>query len=619
MISIRKGTIIAGKYRIEEPLARGGMGSIWVARHIQLDVLVAVKFIDPDFAATAEGRLRFEREARSAAMLHSPHVVQIHDYGVEYETPYLAMELLQGEDLSTRLKREGRLSMAESAKVAIHVSKALRRAHDAGIIHRDLKPSNIFIVHGNDEDEELIKVLDFGVAKRLSLGSTNEDETKGGSLIGSPRYMSPEQARRNREIDHRSDLWSLGVILFRAVTGQLPFPGDEIGDVIVKICSDPVPIASELSPDLAPEVDRFFIKALARDPVDRFQTARELASEFAVLAGALPPSSHFTWPLPGDGMRISWLPSITSEHTAPGGAGVGPNSNPTPQSGPMMKGSSTPQPAAMVSPGSSTLPSAEPLAEDRESQEPLSQTIPLDTEDLLPDHGEPLSSDPTHLFPGHHPPEEQQDWEADERSSFNEARSPIDEGRRPSRPTPPTLIIEPPPENTRRSAPSINDVVHRGPPSSDRSAYRGPPSSDKGGGSGGSSQSPSATLTGSNGTVDITTGGFRIGSRRPVALWVAVAGAVVIVGGAIAIVRLSLNQSRAVPASPIRIPLPPIVRETSARPTAAPSRPPRAPVATSAASTLASSVVSVPPSPTFRAPRAPLGKPDGGGKVEDLK
>src|SRR3954468_12350166 len=128
MISIRKGTVIAGKYRLEEPLARGGMGSLWVARHIHLDVLVAVKFIDPDFALSAEGRSRFEREAKSAAMLHSPHVVQIHDYGVEFETPYIAMELLQGEDLSTRLKREGRLSMAEAAKVAIHVSKALRRA-----------------------------------------------------------------------------------------------------------------------------------------------------------------------------------------------------------------------------------------------------------------------------------------------------------------------------------------------------------------------------------------------------------------------------------------------------------------------------------------------------------
>ncbi|MEP7127000.1 MAG: protein kinase [Byssovorax sp.] len=283
MGSIREGTIVAGKYRIERPLTRGGMGSIWVARHLTLNMPVAVKLMAPTLAATTEGRARFEREARAAARIQSPNVAQIHDYGVEDGTPYIVMELLIGEDLGARLHRTRRLPIAAVAAILTPIAKALRRAHEAGIVHRDLKPANIFLARA--DDDEIVKVLDFGIAKLTGTGAA-EDATATGLVLGSIHYMSPEQARGVREIDHRSDLWSLAVIAFRAIVGRLPFPGAQMGDVIVKICSEPVPRPSELAPDLGPEVDHFFTRALARDPDARWQTARELAAALAQLAGS---------------------------------------------------------------------------------------------------------------------------------------------------------------------------------------------------------------------------------------------------------------------------------------------------------------------------------------------
>src|SRR5262245_6366091 len=163
MGTLGEGTVIAGKYRLERTRARGGMGSIWVARHLQLDMPVAVKLMDPKVAATADGRTRFEREAKAVASVQSPHVVQVHDYGVHEGTPYLAMELLEGEDLGARIRREGRLAPRAIAGIVAQVAKGLRRAHEGGIIHRDLKPGNIFIARV--DDDEIVKVVDFGVAK----------------------------------------------------------------------------------------------------------------------------------------------------------------------------------------------------------------------------------------------------------------------------------------------------------------------------------------------------------------------------------------------------------------------------------------------------------------------
>jgi eukaryotic-like serine/threonine-protein kinase len=321
LLRVANGMVIAGKYRLEHRVARGGMGSVWTARHLQLDHTVAIKFMDPVYAASSEARDRFEREAKASAQLQSPHVVQIHDYGVEDETPYIVMELLRGEDLGTRLKREKRLSLGAAAVILTQVAKALRRTHDAGIVHRDLKPTNVFLAQ-HDEDE-VVKVLDFGVAKAIGIGLATET-TKTGSLVGSPHFMSPEQVRRSKEVDHRSDLWSVAVIVFRMITGRLPFTGEELGDVLMKICSDPIPTPSSVSPDLDPAVDRFFERAFARNPTERFQTAREMADAFSDVAARVS-TSHA---LAASSSGLSAPPAAggppSGPHTPLGGGTVSP-------------------------------------------------------------------------------------------------------------------------------------------------------------------------------------------------------------------------------------------------------------------------------------------------------
>jgi serine/threonine-protein kinase len=172
--------------------------------------------------------------------------------------------------------------------ILAQIARGLQKAHEAGIVHRDLKPTNVFLVE--DQGRELAKILDFGVAKSLNPaadGGADPGVTRTGEMVGSPQYMSPEQVRRASEVDHRSDLWSLGIIMFRALTGRAPFDGDSVGDVLVGICADPIPLASTVRPGLHPAVDRFFARALARDPADRFPSAREMASAFDAAAAVI--------------------------------------------------------------------------------------------------------------------------------------------------------------------------------------------------------------------------------------------------------------------------------------------------------------------------------------------
>ena len=302
-MKIATGAVIAGRYRLDKRLAVGGMGSLWTAQHTQLDTPVAIKFMDPNHAGSAMGRTRFEREAKTAASLKSAHVVQVHDYGVEDDRPYIVMELLQGEDLGKRLKRERRLSLQVTSSILTQIARGLRRAHDAGLIHRDLKPPNIFMARG--DDEEVVKILDFGIAKD-TMGAKLGEGTQTGELMGSPHFMSPEQIRSSKDIDHRSDLWSLGVILFRALTGALPFQGDAIGAVIAHILADPIPAPSSVYPSLSPIVDAYFARAFSRDPATRFQSAREMAESFAALvveaSGAPRGTSPSTYPPPDSGL-----------------------------------------------------------------------------------------------------------------------------------------------------------------------------------------------------------------------------------------------------------------------------------------------------------------------------
>ena len=301
------------------------MGSIWVGRHQQLDVPVAVKFMAPQLAASADARARFEREAKASALLRSANAVQIHDYGVEGDVPFIVMELLDGEDLAARLRRERRLTPAVTYAILEQAGRALRGAHEMGLIHRDLKPANLFLAR-QAGGEEIVKVLDFGIAKAQGL-ATDGHATKTGALLGSPHYMSPEQVRSSHKVDHRTDVWALGVIAFEAMTGRLPFSGDEVGEVLVEVCTAPIPRPSSIAPDLGPDVDRFFDRALAREPEQRFQSVGELLGALAALAGAAQaPAAMAPQPLvPAGATGVTTAPSHTpapsmgtlspSEHT----------------------------------------------------------------------------------------------------------------------------------------------------------------------------------------------------------------------------------------------------------------------------------------------------------------
>jgi serine/threonine-protein kinase len=325
-MQLAPGVVIAGKYRLERPLARGGMGSLWEAQHAQLRVPLAIKFMEPTYAASPVGRTRFEREAMAAAQLRHPNVVHVQDYGVEGDHPYIVMELLIGEDLSKRLKRLRRLPIPALAPILTQTTKALRRAHEGGFIHRDLKPSNIFLARGDEEGEEIVKILDFGIAKQLMPALGTDDATKTGEIIGSPSYMSPEQIRGARDIDGRADVWSLGVILFRCLTGKLPFDGDTTPDIIANILTSDLPAATSFVPDLPPGVDAFFQRALARDREQRFQNVRELADAFASVT-RMPMGSmaviDYVPPAPQD-------PGSSSLYALPGGPAATPL--PTPRS-----------------------------------------------------------------------------------------------------------------------------------------------------------------------------------------------------------------------------------------------------------------------------------------------
>ncbi len=296
------GTLLAGKYRLVSLLGRGGMGEVWRADRLGWQAPVAIKLLHGPATRDAQALDRFQREARLVAGLRSIHVVQVLDDGVDDTTgaPFMVMELLEGETLAERLLRVQRLRPEVVAQVISQIGRALGRAHDAGLIHRDLKPDNILIVR--NDDEEILKVLDFGIAKWLAAPQWSPSRTLAGQMLGTPVYMSPEHFGSAVSIDHRADLWSLGVIAFECMTGALPFQAATLMGLAFQICSGKAPLPS--SKAAVPDgFDAWFARAVAKEPDQRFPSARIMAEELRGLCGQMPmlwepeaaaPSLHFT-------------------------------------------------------------------------------------------------------------------------------------------------------------------------------------------------------------------------------------------------------------------------------------------------------------------------------------
>jgi eukaryotic-like serine/threonine-protein kinase len=261
------GLLVTSSVRLIKMIAKGGMGSIWLAEHLALESLVAVKFLSPLLALDPQSVERFLREAQAAAKIQSPHVVQIADCGLLPDgLPFMVMELLAGEDLATRLDFVGTLSVEETLTIAEQVCEGLVEAHALHIIHRDIKPDNIFLTRSAERIHA--KILDFGIAKLRAPGS--HEITGTGTTLGTPSYMSPEQILGARDVDKRADLWSLAVVLYRCLTGEVPFSGDSFGAACIAIDRGRFPRVRMLRPGLSDDLEPFFEQAFAKEIDDRF-------------------------------------------------------------------------------------------------------------------------------------------------------------------------------------------------------------------------------------------------------------------------------------------------------------------------------------------------------------
>ncbi|MBN2343358.1 MAG: serine/threonine protein kinase [Deltaproteobacteria bacterium] len=291
------GTIIGEKYLIEELLGEGGMGHVYRARHIMMGKPFAIKLIHAELAHVDEIAKRFQREARSSSLLTHPNCISVTDFGEYGDAPnrqlFLAMELLEGEELDQRLSREKALSPVKAVNVISQVLKGLGHAHEQGVIHRDLKPENIFLTPLED-GTELVKILDFGIAKMADGGSDADNLTKTGVVFGTPKYLSPEQALGDK-IDHRADLYAVGVILFEMLVGQPPFKGKTAMDIMSAHLTAEPPKLTDFGP-FPKELQRIITKAMAKKPDQRYANAAEFLA--AVEAVDLQDSKEITIVIP---------------------------------------------------------------------------------------------------------------------------------------------------------------------------------------------------------------------------------------------------------------------------------------------------------------------------------
>jgi serine/threonine protein kinase len=273
------GGLLAGKFRVIRQLGQGGMGAVYEVENVYLGQRVAMKLLLDEMVNNQAIVERFLREARASALLRGEHVCKVFDVGtIENGAPYIVMEMLQGRDLASLLAQQGPLPPHVVAEYVLQACLGIAEAHAAKIVHRDLKPANLFLAQKPD-GSSIVKVLDFGIAKAPSEQSFNLTQTS--AVMGSPGYMSPEQLRSSRNVDARSDIWSIGTILFELSTGRPPFLAETITELAVKVSMDPTPVAQNVPPELA----RAIYRCLEKNPDQRFQNVADLATAIAPVAG----------------------------------------------------------------------------------------------------------------------------------------------------------------------------------------------------------------------------------------------------------------------------------------------------------------------------------------------
>jgi serine/threonine-protein kinase len=287
--------VVGGRYRLTGALGEGGMGLVFAAEHLRLRKSVAIKFLRADVALMPDAVERFEREAHACCLLRGPHVVHVLDVDTDAcGRPYIVMELLRGHDLEAELRSRGPLPVHEAVDWILQACAAAGEAHAAGIVHRDLKPSNLFLAE--EAGTRVLKVLDFGISK---LVRDEPPVTSAAVTVGTPLYMSPEQVRSSRDVDGRSDVWALGVILYELVAGAPPFLGTTTA-AIAAIVADATPSLRRVRPDVPEDLELVVATALAKSPTDRFPTAEAFGAALAPFASAdgiagpfsLRPSQH---------------------------------------------------------------------------------------------------------------------------------------------------------------------------------------------------------------------------------------------------------------------------------------------------------------------------------------